>query len=85
MKEQAILAISYSYRKYENNDLSVSSLKQLNPVLQSQNKHGLDINDKLPSLSAPTIVDKNIGTNDKFRRKVVLLRYTESVKFRSQS
>ena len=28
---------------------------------------------------------KNIGTNDKFCRKVALLRYTERLKFRSQS
>ena len=28
---------------------------------------------------------KNIGTNDKFFRKVALLRYTERLKFRCQS
>ena len=33
----------------------------------------------------PTMPCKNIGTNDKFCRKVALLRYTERLKFRSQS
>ena len=32
-----------------------------------------------------TISCKNIGTNDKFCRKVALLRYTERLKFMSQS
>ena len=32
-----------------------------------------------------TMPCKNIGTNGKFRRKVALLRYTERLKFRSQS
>ena len=32
-----------------------------------------------------TMPCKNIGTNDKFCRKVALLRYTERLKFRSQS
>ena len=32
-----------------------------------------------------TMPCKNIGTNDKFCRKVALLRYTEWLKFRSQS
>ena len=34
---------------------------------------------------APTIVVKNNETNDKFYRKVAFPRYTESVKFMSQS
>ena len=33
----------------------------------------------------PTIVVKNNETNDKFYRKVAFPRYTESVKFMSQS
>ena len=33
----------------------------------------------------PSIVVKNNETNDKFYRKVAFPRYTESVKFRSQS
>ena len=32
-----------------------------------------------------TIPCKNIGTNDKFCRKVALLRYTERLKFTSQN
>ena len=32
-----------------------------------------------------TITCENIGTNDKFCRKVALLRYTERLKFRFQS
>ena len=32
-----------------------------------------------------TMPCKNIGTNDKFCRKVALLRYTERLEFRSQS
>ena len=33
----------------------------------------------------PTIVDKNVGTNDKFYWKVAFLMYTEMFNFRSQS
>ena len=33
----------------------------------------------------PTIVDKNIGTNDKSYRKVAFHMYTEMFNFRSQS
>ena len=32
-----------------------------------------------------TILDKNIGTNNKFYRKVACLMYTEMFNFRSQS
>ena len=32
-----------------------------------------------------TILDKNIGTNNKFYRKVAFLMYTEMVNFRPQS
>ena len=39
---------------------------------------------KKPS-EGPTIVVKNNETNDKFYRKVAFPRYTESVKFMSQS
>ena len=36
-------------------------------------------------LSTTMLCAKNIGTNDKFCRKVALLRYTERLKFRFQS
>ena len=34
---------------------------------------------------SPTIIQKNIDTNDKFRGKIAFLRYTESVNFRPLS
>ena len=38
-----------------------------------------------PEMKLSTIVDKTIGTNDKFYRKVAFLMYTEMFNFRSQS
>ena len=53
-------------------------------------KHTLNLwkfalRDHLNNDSQATMPCKNIGTNDKFCRKVALLRYTERLKFRLQS
>ena len=54
------------------------SAKQINLILSGQ-RFVLNI------LLATTMPCKNIGTNDKFCRKVALLRYTERLKFMFQS